>query len=128
MGLLADQPDGSPFGLIDLIGLASAELDCLAVLIFGSWDEIGHLSLTVAGTQFADRDRGLLYDAIAGLRVERPRISLTRRLEAIPEHLVAAVSVVLRWSDRPGFEPTADVFCAARNALCHEHMSADISG
>ncbi len=121
MGLL-DQP----YGAIDLHGLAAAELDCVGALLFGTWQEIGHHTLTLAGTQFVDRDRGLLYDAIAGLRLQRPRIALTALLNSVPDHLVPAISVVLRWSDRAGFEPTAEVFCAARDALCHDRVNVSL--
>ncbi|HVF20686.1 MAG TPA: hypothetical protein VNA14_10635 [Mycobacteriales bacterium] len=119
MGLLADGSPASPFGPIVLEGPAAVELDCLAGLVFGEWPQLGHHTLTVAGSQFADRDRGLLYDAIAGLRLQRPAMTLAQRLDAVPEHLIPTISVVLRWGDRPGFEPSAAMFTAARDALCH---------
>lgn len=126
MGLLADQPAGSPFAPIDLVGLDAAELDCLAVLVFGAWAEIRPVASTVTGAHFADRDRGVLYDAIARLRADRPSVSLARRLHAVPDVLVPTVSVVLRWSDRPGFEASADVMHAAASALRHEPGSTHV--
>ena len=120
MGLLADEPAASPYPPIVLRGLAAAELDCLAALVLGDGAELAPLTSALAGSRFADPARGALFDLVAGDLRLRPALTVADRLLSVPATLVDALSTVLQWSDRPGFEPTAAVFCAAREALCHE--------
>ena len=128
MGLLAEEPADSPLPLdlapIALRGLACAELDCLAALVLGDWSEVGPHTRTLTAAQFADDGRADLYDGLVGLLSDQPGLGLAERLAAIPDRLLGTISVVLRWSDRPGFEAGADVFSAARDALCWQPSTA----